>query len=100
MAANKVVYGDKILIDLTGDTVTEDTLLAGYTAHKADGTIITGTAFAGYPNEYVFLDIMEDSNGNSFMDSASDLLLGQTVYRKARSAVILDSSGDTIDDSM
>jgi len=45
MAANKVVFGNKVLIDLTGDTVTEEALLKGYTAHKADGTIITGTAF-------------------------------------------------------
>lgn len=56
MAANKVVFGNKVLIDLTGDTVTEEALLKGYTAHKADGTIITGTAFAGYPNEFVFLE--------------------------------------------
>ena len=42
MAANKVVFGNKVLIDLTGDTVTEEALLKGYTAHKADGTIITG----------------------------------------------------------
>lgn len=59
MAANKVVFGNKVLIDLTGDTVTEEALLKGYTAHKADGTIITGTAFAGYPNEFVFLDNIE-----------------------------------------
>lgn len=39
MAANKVVFGNKVLIDLTGDTVTEEALLKGYTAHKADGTI-------------------------------------------------------------
>ena len=62
MAANKVVFGNKVLIDLTGDTVTEEALLKGYTAHKADGTIITGTAFAGYPNEFVFLDNIEDSS--------------------------------------
>ena len=37
MAANKVVFGNKVLIDLTGDTVTEEALLKGYTAHKADG---------------------------------------------------------------
>lgn len=60
MAANKVVFGNKVLIDLTGDTVTEEALLKGYTAHKADGTIITGTAFAGYPNEFVFLDNIQE----------------------------------------
>lgn len=67
MAANKVVFGNKVLIDLTGDTVTEEALLKGYTAHKADGTIITGTAFAGYPNEFVFLDNIEEQ----FRDKSS-----------------------------
>lgn len=63
MAANKVVFGNKVLIDLTGDTVTEEALLKGYTAHKADGTI-----------------------------------QGQTIYRKARNSVLLDSTGDVIED--
>lgn len=43
MAVNKVIYGGSTLIDLSGDTVTADKLLAGYTAHGADGTAITGT---------------------------------------------------------
>ena len=90
MAANKVVFGNKVLIDLTGDTVTEEALLKGYTAHKADGTIITGTAFAGYPNEFVFLDNIEDSSGKTIQ--------GQTIYRKACNSVLLDSTGDVIED--
>lgn len=40
---NKVEYGDDTLIDLTNDTVTEDTLIAGYTAHTRSGAIVTGT---------------------------------------------------------
>lgn len=40
---NKIIYGGKTLIDLTADTVSEDKLLAGYTAHKKDGSVITGT---------------------------------------------------------
>lgn len=83
MAANKVVFGNKILIDLTGDTVTEDVLIRGYTAHKADGTIITGTAFAGYPDTYVFLDAFEDSNGNAIIDSSGGNLQGRIIYCKA-----------------
>lgn len=39
-AINKVIYGGRVLIDLTGDTVTADKLLAGYKAHGADGNII------------------------------------------------------------
>ena len=31
MAINKVIYGGNTLIDLTGDSVTKDKLLVGYT---------------------------------------------------------------------
>jgi YD repeat-containing protein len=46
MAVNKVVYntknGAEVLIDLTGDSVTPETLAEGVTAHDAKGEIITG----------------------------------------------------------
>ena len=32
MSINKVVYGGKTLIDLTGDTVTADKILKGFTS--------------------------------------------------------------------
>lgn len=40
---NKVVYGGDILMDLTDDTVTADTLLSGVTAHDKSGAPVTGT---------------------------------------------------------
>lgn len=40
--ANKVVFGDKTLLDLTNDTVSSDTLGRGITAHDKSGRIITG----------------------------------------------------------
>lgn len=40
---NKVIYGGNTLIDLTGDTVTADKILASYTAHAASGAPITGS---------------------------------------------------------
>ena len=41
---NKVVLSDgTVLIDLTSDTVTENKILSGYTAHDASGEMITGT---------------------------------------------------------
>lgn len=43
MGVNKVEYGGIVLIDLTGDTVTEDTLTKGITAHNAKGEQIVGT---------------------------------------------------------
>lgn len=42
MAVNKVVYNRKTLIDLTGDTVTPETLKKGYLAHDKTGAPITG----------------------------------------------------------
>lgn len=42
MAINKVIYNNATLLDLTNDTVTSDTLLKGATAHRKDGTTITG----------------------------------------------------------
>lgn len=43
MAVNKVVYGTTVLVDLTNDTVTADTLKKGSTAHNSAGELITGT---------------------------------------------------------
>lgn len=44
MAVNKVVFGTETLIDLTGDTVAPEVLLAGYTATNAAGEAIAGAA--------------------------------------------------------
>lgn len=47
MAVNKIIMntakGEEILIDLTGDTVSPETLAEGVTAHNAKGEAITGT---------------------------------------------------------
>lgn len=43
MAFNKIMLGDIPIIDLTNDSVTEDKLLAGITAHARNGEIITGS---------------------------------------------------------
>lgn len=43
MAVSKVIYGGDVLIDLTADTVTKEKLLAGTTAHGANGEKIIGT---------------------------------------------------------
>lgn len=44
MGVSKVVYGNEIVMDISGDSVTAGTLLSGETAHGADGEAITGTA--------------------------------------------------------
>lgn len=43
MGVNKVVLGNRTLIDLTAVTVTPEVLLDGYTAYDASGNLITGT---------------------------------------------------------
>jgi hypothetical protein len=43
MGANKITYYGKVLIDLTSDTVTPETLAEGVTAHDKSGAKITGT---------------------------------------------------------
>ena len=40
---NKIIYDGNTLIDLTNDTVTEENLMLGETAHGADGKLIVGT---------------------------------------------------------
>lgn len=42
MAVNKVEYGDTVLLDLTGDNVSADTLLKGARAHDASGEVVDG----------------------------------------------------------
>ena len=44
MGKSKVIYGSNVLIDLTSDTVTPETLCAGVTAHNAAGEPVRGTA--------------------------------------------------------
>lgn len=42
MGASKVIYGGRVLIDLTADTIVAEKLLKGYTAHGADGEPMEG----------------------------------------------------------
>lgn len=69
MAVSKVVYGGNTLIDLTADTVVADKVLTGYTAHGADGEVITGTCNF-------------DSNTQDATASDSEILSGKTAYVK------------------
>ena len=52
---NKIVYAGKVLLDLTSDTVTPNTLMKGMKAHDASGKEIEGTAE---------LSVSDDNAGN------------------------------------
>lgn len=70
MAVNKVIYGNKVIIDISSSTVTPETLAAGVIAFNAKGERIVGTAKI-MPTGYVaFIDnnglTLVDADGNNF----------------------------------
>ena len=101
MAVNKVVMntenGVKTLIDLTGDSVTPETLAEGETAHDASGNIITGlaqnihvTQEAGQSERLV---MSQKATTNYVADELAKR--GQLKPEWANSADELNESGDT-----
>lgn len=66
-AVNKVIYGGKVLMDLTGDTVTPNKLLKGYTAHDKSGAAIDG-------------ECTYDSDTSDATAAADEILKGKTAY--------------------
>ena len=71
---NKVVYGNRTLIDLTSDTVTKDKILSGFTAHDKSGSIITGTC-----------DF--DVNSTDATVAVAEILDGKTAYARGAKLV-------------
>lgn len=69
MAYNKIIYGGKTLIDLTADTVTQDKILSGYTAHDMSGAQITGACTF-------------DSDTSSATVQVAEILFGKTAYAR------------------
>ncbi len=69
MGINKVVYGGRTLVDLTGDTVTADKLLNGITAHGKDGELVTG--------ECTF-----DVDSGDATVAVAEMLTGKTAYAR------------------
>ena len=69
MSINKVVYGGKTLIDLTGDTVTADKVLEGFTTHDKSGASNTGTCTF-------------DVNSGDATVSVAEMLTGKTAYAR------------------
>lgn len=72
---SKIVYGDKVLIDLTEDTVTPETLLKGKTAHNASGELITGTMIASQLQLIVTVSAgatVTATNGSKTISGTSD----------------------------
>lgn len=58
MAFSKIIMNGETLMDLTQDTVAADKLAKDYTAHKNDGTAVTGTLETDVPTDgdVIFID--------------------------------------------
>lgn len=64
---NKVIYGNRTLIDLTGDTVQADKILSGYTAHDKSGAPVTGSCNF-------------DVNSQDGTAAVAEILTGNLIY--------------------
>lgn len=71
---SKVVYGNQTLIDLTNDTVDSAHLLQGYTAHGADGAIVSGSCTF-------------DADTSDATANASEILATKTAYKNGQKLV-------------
>ena len=74
MAINKVIYGGRTLIDLSGDTVTADKILDGFTAHDKKGETITGTC------KY-------DVDSSDATAAVAEILQGKTAYVRSQKLI-------------
>ena len=68
---NKLIFNNETKFDLTGDTVTPQSLILGATAHAADGRTITGTAD---------FSVASSTSVSPVTDSADGMVQGLTVY--------------------
>lgn len=80
MAVNKIIYSETVLIDLTSDTVTEETMLSGVKGHDKTGKIITGTFLEGRPKTFEIGDGILDASEENILDSDSTILNGRVIY--------------------
>lgn len=71
---NKVVFGDRTLIDISDTTATAETILEGYTAYGADGKKVTGTA----SGESLLVVDTEDEHGGTIRTITGKVVQLQT----------------------
>lgn len=68
---SKIVFYGETLMDLTGDNVTADKLLAGITAHDKTGAPVTGTCTF-------------DADTKDATATAAEILTGKTAYKNGQ----------------
>jgi len=90
---NKVVLATgEVLIDLTSDTVADDKLLYGYTAHDASGASITGSCTYDVDSSSATALQSEVLNGKTFAKNGS-VLTGSMTNNGGVTGTISTKSG-------
>lgn len=83
---NKVVYGGETLLDLTGDSVTPETLLSGATAHNAAGERIAGAVDLSAKQNKITASGILKGNGTGGVSAAvrgSDYIASGNIVKQA-----------------
>jgi hypothetical protein len=77
---NKIIYGNQTLLDLTGDTVSPETLAEGVTAHNSRGELIVGTMTAGGGTPFGICSTAASTKMKEVtIDGVTDLTAGLTI---------------------
>lgn len=91
MAVNKVSALGKTLIDLTSDTVTEEAIVEGYTAHNASGEQITGSLADATATKHGLMSSEDKAKLDAMNQEADDMLSCSTQFADS---VITQTLGD------
>ena len=95
MAVNKVEINGEMKLDLTGDTVTPETLLSGATAHNAAGVQITGSAEPGAKRFLVTLTTENHSDGY-YQDVPADKTFAEILAAYQSGKIVRVKWGDWV----
>ena len=75
-----MVYGEDTLIDLTADTVTADSMLAGTTAHSGSGAPVTGTIPSMGTNDVTVSGLQVTVPSGFYRSAVVKTAIGPTTY--------------------
>lgn len=93
MAISKVVYGAKVLVDLTSDTVDAAHLSKGYTAHDAAGNPIVGTLAEWEPMKGTIEFDQQTAGVSAYLQATKDYTASN--HATVSHANMLHAGGDT-----
>lgn len=93
MAINKIIYGNQVLLDLTGDTTTPDKVLLGFTYHDAAGEQQQGTCTFDLDTSDATLKVAEALEGKTF--GARGAMMTGTMKNNGAVSGVISTKGGT-----